>query len=155
MTDQRRYRDEEIRKIFDLATRGDDVGSPPATVPDGLTLAELQDVGREVGVSPARVASAAAALDGHQEVLPRGRTLGMPTSVGRVVDLPRTLTDDEWELLVAELRATFGVSSTNRAPKAARQCQIAWMFVDAVCSPPQLIAISSAPCRSKSAVSSR
>ncbi len=108
MTDERRYRDGEIRKIFDLATRGDDVGSPPATVPDGLTLAELQDVGREVGVSPARVASAAAALDGHQEVLPRGRTLGMPTSVGRVVDLPRTLTDDEWELLVAELRATFG-----------------------------------------------
>jgi hypothetical protein len=32
----------------------------------------------------------------------------MPTGVGRVVSLPRAPTDREWELLVSELRTTFG-----------------------------------------------
>ena len=108
MADERRYRDQEIRKIFELATSGDDVGAPSLSNPDGLTLSELQDVGREVGLEPGRVARAALVLDSDRETLPRGTTLGMPTSVGRVVELPRAVTDREWELLVAELRATFG-----------------------------------------------
>jgi len=108
MTDERRYRDDEIRRIFDLATRGDEVSTPSVAPQDGLTLGQLQDVGREVGLAPERVARAALSLDAHEEVLPRRTTLGMPTSVGRVVELPRALTDHEWELLVAELRTTFG-----------------------------------------------
>ncbi|HEX5725709.1 MAG TPA: hypothetical protein VFX98_09615 [Longimicrobiaceae bacterium] len=42
---------------------------------------------------------------------PRRRSatdLGLPVSVGRTVDLPRAPTDREWEVLVAELRETFG-----------------------------------------------
>lgn len=110
MPGDRRYSDEEVRRIFALATSGDAPGAAPGATAEGLTLAELQDVGRQVGVEPALVARAAHMLDAGGEVLPRGRTLGMPTSVGRVVDLPRAPTDHEWELLVTELRTTFGAA---------------------------------------------
>ena len=74
---------------------------------DGLTLAELQDVGREVGIPAGRIAEAARTLD----LTPRvDRTLGLPLSVGRTVRLPRALTEQEWETLVADLRATFHAS---------------------------------------------
>ena len=108
MTDERRYGDQEIRRIFNLAMGGDETaGASAPSATDGLTLAQLQDVGREVGLEPERVARAAMLLDSDEGVLPRRRTLGMPTSVGRIVELPRAMTDREWELLVSELRMTF------------------------------------------------
>lgn len=108
MTEERKYQDREISKILDLAIRGDEVGARPLPAHDGLTLSELQDVGRDVGLDPESVARAALAFEAHQETLPRGTTLGMPTSVGRIVELPRAVTDHEWDLLVSELRMTFG-----------------------------------------------
>ena len=59
-------------------------------------------------IAPERIAHAAAALDLRRGAAPRGTHLGMPVSVGRTVDLPRAPTDREWEILVAELRETFG-----------------------------------------------
>ena len=108
MADERKYRDHEIREIFDLATSG--ATAPGSGVSDeaGLTLGELQEVGLEVGVEPGRIAAAALALQTRQEVLSHGTSLGMPVSVGRVIELPQAVTDREWELLVTELRETFG-----------------------------------------------
>ncbi|MDH3206003.1 MAG: hypothetical protein OEO79_05290 [Gemmatimonadota bacterium] len=108
MSDEKRYGDEEVKEIFDLASRPGQVGRSEPVDGSGLTLAELQDVGREVGLEPARIAEAAAALERRPAVLPQKRLLGQPISVGRVVELPRAPTDHEWDLLVAELRATFG-----------------------------------------------
>ncbi len=108
MTNERKYRDEEVKEIFDLAVGTDDVGRPAVSDGGGLTLAELQEVGLEVGMDPGRIAEAAFAFDARREVLPRRTYLGVPTSVGRIVDLPRALTDREWEVLVGELRETFG-----------------------------------------------
>lgn len=108
MTDERKYKDEEVREIFDLAARGDHVGRPALSDEGGLTLSQLQEVGREVGMEPERVAEAAFAIDTRRELLPRGTYMGVPTSVGRIVDLPRALTDREWEVLVGDLRETFG-----------------------------------------------
>jgi plasmid stability protein len=109
MSNERRYQDHEIRQILDLAIGQEDgpAQAPPAA--DGLTLVELQEVGREVGLPPDRITQAAAALEGRGESVPRGTTLGLPTSVGRVVPLPHSPSDREWELLIAELRTTFGV----------------------------------------------
>jgi len=107
MTDERRYREEEIREIFGLAATTEDLAPPALAERSGLTLRELQGIGREVGLEPARVAEAAAALDARRETLPRRSYWGMPISVGRVVDLPRAPTDREWETLVGELRQTF------------------------------------------------
>jgi len=59
-------------------------------------------------MEPRRIAEAARALETRREVIPRRTYMGVPISVGRVIDLPRALTDHEWEVLVGELRETFG-----------------------------------------------
>lgn len=107
MTDQRRYTDDEIGEIFDRAA---EVRGSERTLPsshEGLTLTELQEIGREVGLEPERIAEAASALDSGGQVLPRRTRFGLPFSVGRTVDLPRAPTDEEWAVLVGELRRTF------------------------------------------------
>lgn len=109
MSEARRYQDHEIREILDLAI-GQDAPEPSRSAVDGLTLLELQDVGREVGVPADRITQAVAVFEGHREVVPRGTTFGLPTSVGRITALPRSPSDREWELLIAELRTTFGGS---------------------------------------------
>ena len=107
MADERRYRDDEVREIFDLAVSGDSTGRPPLSDESGLTLAELQEVGVEVGVEPTRIAEAALALDTRRGALPRRMSLGAPVSVGRVVELRGTVTD-EWGSIVQELREMLG-----------------------------------------------
>jgi hypothetical protein len=108
MTNERRYRDEEVRQIFEAAARESEVDGRALVSTEGPTLAELQVIGREVGLAPERIAQAASALDQGSDALPRQTHFGMPVAVGRIVDLPRAPTDREWELLVADLRATFG-----------------------------------------------
>lgn len=104
---ERRYGEREVREIFARAAEaGAEASGGPARA-HGLTLRELQDMGLEAGLGPEHVARAAAALDAGTEVLPRRRWMGLPVAVGRIVPLPRELTDREWAFLVSELRLTF------------------------------------------------
>jgi hypothetical protein len=105
---EQRYSDEEVREIFARAASSEALTPPRSSRRDGFTLAELQSIGREAGLEPSRVAEAAASLDAQRGTLPRRTSWGMPVGVGRVIDLPRAPTDREWEMLVAELRTTFG-----------------------------------------------
>jgi hypothetical protein len=107
MADERRYDEDEIREIFGLAARTPGADLPAASSEKGLTLADLQEIGLEVGLSPERVAEAALQMGGRATALRRYTYLGMPISVGRTVDLPRAPTEREWEVLVADLRETF------------------------------------------------
>jgi hypothetical protein len=108
MKDERRYDEGEVAAIFEAASneRGP-AGRAPNPASGGLSLTELQEIGGQVGIAPARIAEAAAALDPRVDADPRRTHLGMPVSVGRTVDLPRAPTDREWEVLVGELRRTF------------------------------------------------
>jgi hypothetical protein len=45
----------------------------------------------------------------------------MPTSVGRIVTLPRAPTDREWAILVADLRETFAARGADRSDSSVRQ----------------------------------
>lgn len=115
MTD-RRYDDDEAAEIFRKAAEGPQSLPSQTSGEVGMTLAELQDIAREAGISPDAVASAARSL----EIQPRasGRTfLGLPIGVERTVALDRKLSDDEWERLVVQLREIFHargrVSSTG------------------------------------------
>lgn len=103
---ERRYNDEEVAAIFLRAA--EEPQAAPVRVPreEGLTLRELQEIGREVGIPPDAVAQAA------QTVEPRGRAgiqtfLGLPGGVERTIELNRRLTEEEWEHLVVELREVF------------------------------------------------
>ena len=108
MTHERRYNDDEAREIFEAAASERDQPAGGISSAEGLTLAELTDIGREVGLAPQRIAEAASAIELRRDLPPLRTHLGMPLAVGRTVDVPRAPTDHEWELLVSELRQTFG-----------------------------------------------
>jgi hypothetical protein len=103
---ERRYTEDEVAEIFERATEAQKSSLPASRSGEGLTLAELQEVGREVGLPPELVARAATSLQSRGR--PQGRTiLGLPIGVGRTVDLDRPLTDAEWHQVVVDLRETF------------------------------------------------
>jgi hypothetical protein len=108
MTDARKYDEVEVARIFEAAS-----APVPASLGRGLTLPELEEIGREVGIPPARISDAAAALDRQATPIARRVALGMPVGVGRTASLPRQLTDREWGVLVAELRTTFGAQGRD------------------------------------------
>lgn len=107
MTHERRYGEDEVAEIFEAAAvpRRSDRRVPGS--PDRLTLADLQEIGAEVGLPPERIADAAAAVELRRSALPRRTDLGMPVAVGRTVELPRAPSDREWDVLLSELRETF------------------------------------------------
>jgi hypothetical protein len=117
---ERRYSDKEIAAIFRAATEGPQ--RPEREVPpeEGLTLADLQTIGREVGLSPDAVAQAAFALDVRGGAAAR-TFLGLPLGVARTVNLNRRLMDEEWERLVVQLRDVFNARGTTRSDGSLKQ----------------------------------
>ena len=71
VAEERKYREDEISEIFALATTAGGASLPVLADQEGLTLGELQEVGREVGIPPVRVAVAAATFVARSESLPR------------------------------------------------------------------------------------
>ena len=120
MTAERRYTDEETAAIFRAATEGVQPEAPPSPRSEGLTLAELQAIGHDVGIAPEAVRRAAQALEVRRTAVSR-TLLGLPIGVERRVNLGRRLTDDEWEQLVAELRDVFQARGRLRADGSLRQ----------------------------------
>jgi len=106
MSEERSYDEEEIAEILERAT-----ATSPTTIPSvsagGLTLTQLQEIGSEVGIVPARIAEAALAVSSREVSTPTRTFLGAPKSVSRTVRIHRALNDDEWARLVADLRETF------------------------------------------------
>jgi hypothetical protein len=121
VTEERRYAEDEVGEIFEIAARTRDAGGRAVPAAGGLTLGELQAIGREVGLPPERIAEAASALDLRRSALPRGTFLGMPISVGRTIELPRAPTDREWEMLVSELRQVFRAQGKARSSGNLRE----------------------------------
>ena len=120
MADERRYQEDEVAEIFEAAS-APALSRGEAAPTQGLTLAELQAIGREVGIAPERIAEAAASLARSQPPLPRRTELGMPLSAAHVIDLPRALTDREWALVVADLRETFNARGHESSQGVTRQ----------------------------------
>ncbi len=117
MTPERRYDDDEMAEIFNRATRVDasrSTHTTPSEVGEGMTLAELQEIGAEAGIDPALVAQAAASLRVRAPDAAPVRRFGVPLSVHRSVDLPARLTDEEWDRLVVRLREVFQAKGVVR-----------------------------------------
>ena len=128
---ERRYTDEEVAAIFKTAAELQQRAAldssasgaalaPAATSDEGMTLEQLREIGKEVGIPGDLVAQAAGSLDrgGHAFVR---RFLGLPIGVGRTVALPRRLTDAEWERLVVDLRTTFDTRGKLKDEGSFRQ----------------------------------
>lgn len=107
MSAERTYSEQEIAAIFEQAAQAQEAAHRRLGHGEGLTLAELQRIGREAGITPEFVARAAASMDRATPPPPPARYLGLPISVTRTVDLPGPLTDAGWDRLVVDLRDTF------------------------------------------------
>jgi hypothetical protein len=117
---ERRYTDEEVAAIFERAAKTEHTALPVPAVGEGMTLAALQEIGREVGISPALILHAARSLDVAGKPTSR-MFLGLPIGVGRTVEVDRPLSDSDWERLVADLRETFEARGTVRYDGPFRQ----------------------------------
>lgn len=119
-SDGRRFSEEEAAEIFERAARSQvGAGAQPSPTA-GMTLAQLQEIGAEVGIPEDLVARAAATLDRPAPTAAK-RFLGIPIGVGQSVELGRRLTDDEWERLVVRLRETFDARGAVSQQGSLRQ----------------------------------
>lgn len=117
---ERRFNEAEVAAIFQRATEAQQ--SDPRQLPsgEGMTLAHLQDIGKEVGLSPDLIAKAANSLTRGGRSTTR-QFLGFPLGVGRTVDLERKLSEEEWERLVVDLRETFDARGSIKSEGSFRQ----------------------------------
>lgn len=133
MNSERRYDRDEIERIFERAMQPDDDAAHPDA--SGLTLSELKEIAREVGVPAERVEAVALEvarerggadpaptraggdpIGGRPSRLDRLLTRGpLPIRVEHDAPLARTPTDAEWEDMVDELRDAFRARGSVRA----------------------------------------
>jgi hypothetical protein len=116
----RRFNEAEVDAIFKRATEVQQARQKQLSSGDGMTLAELEEIGREVGIAPELVRQAAMSVQQTASISSR-RFLGIPVGVGRTVDLGRQLTEREWERLVIDLRETFDAKGTVKQEGSFRQ----------------------------------
>lgn len=115
---ERQYNKEQVAAIFDRASQVERAALPAPT--EGLTLAELQEIGQEVGISPESISLAAQSLD--QPAAPAApKVFGIQIGVARTVELDRRLSESDWEALVADLRTTFHARGKLRIDGPFRQ----------------------------------
>lgn len=123
---ERRYSEAEMAEILETATResralpaageGRDEGST------GFTLVQLQEIAREVGISPEAVALGAAALDLRRDSVETVRRLsGVPIGVSRSVRLNREMSEEEWGRFVSLLREAFDAPGRVSAQPGLRE----------------------------------
>jgi hypothetical protein len=105
-----RFNEDEAAAIFARAAEVEASDRHPVSGGGGMTLEELQEIGREAGLAPEAVAHAAASLRKAGTALPAPTFLRIPIGVARTVPLERPLSDEEWGGLVGELQATFNAS---------------------------------------------
>ena len=111
---ERRYSEDEVARIFERAAENQQSTKRQLAPAEGMTLADLQEIGRDVGISPALVADAAKSLDAPKRQSTRS-LLGIPIGVGHTVELNRQLSQAEWDRLVVDLRETFDARGTVRS----------------------------------------
>jgi hypothetical protein len=117
----RRFTDEEVQQILAAAAQAEGAERTHSDAERGMTLAELQRVASEAGLSSTAVATAAAALDHKSLALADPRVLGLKAGVAQSVALSRPLNDVEWRKLVALLRDTFAASGREEQVEGRRE----------------------------------
>jgi len=117
---ERRYDEQEVAEIFKRSTEAQLEAARQLPPSEGMTLAEVLEIGRQAGITAESVADAARSLD-RQEPRFRRQLLGLTIGVGRTVALDRRVTDDEWERLVVVLRDTFDARGNARTDGRLRQ----------------------------------
>ena len=114
----RPFTESEAREVFARAARETPVAAPAES---GLTLDELQEVGRAAGLDPERVAAAARAVRLGAPERRRETRAGLPTGVSHTAFLAAPPSDDLWDALVADARRTFDARGTTATAGGSRE----------------------------------
>lgn len=109
MSKERRYTEQEIASIFKQASE-DQQAAAHLAAHEGLTLSEMEAIGRDAGIRPEFIARAAAAMNKKVAAPAPDKALGLPVSVSRIVDVAGEFTDASWQQLVTDLHDVFGVT---------------------------------------------
>lgn len=117
---ERQFSEEEVAEIFRQASESENLAAVSSG--RGMTLAALQEIGREAGMSPEAIARAALSLDRTPRTQAQPQTLlGLPIAVGQTIEIDRPFTEADWERLVADLRSTFNARGVIRQDGSFRQ----------------------------------
>lgn len=100
-----RFTEDDVRRIFARAAERQHADEPG---PPGLSLAELQEIGRSAGLDPAQIAAAVAEVRGGVET-PEATFWGVDLTPRASRVLPGEMTEEAWTQMVARLRRTFKV----------------------------------------------
>jgi hypothetical protein len=117
---ERRFNEAEVAAIFQRASEAQHTTQAQLPSGQGLTLAELRQIAREVGISPELVEQASVAVERAGTPTSR-KFLGLPIGVGRNIELGRKISDEEWERIVVDLRQTFDARGKVRQDGSLRQ----------------------------------
>ncbi len=133
MTSDPGFSDEDVARIFARASELDVEGEADHPAPGRavvradesearLTLAELQAIGAEAGISATAIARAARELALRAPGQAHTRTmLGVPVAVGHELTLESPVSDEEWTRIVVRLRETFDARGELREQGAFRE----------------------------------
>ncbi|MES3035571.1 MAG: hypothetical protein V4813_16335 [Gemmatimonadota bacterium] len=92
------------------------------TAAQGLTVAQVQEIARDVGLEPDAVQRALAeSASGALRPAAMQRSLGVPVGVNKDVMLPGVLSDEGWDVLVSVLRATFNAHGKETRSGSVRE----------------------------------
>jgi hypothetical protein len=111
MTNERLYTDREVSAILKRSGELQADRGEPGT--QGLSIEELQQIAREVGIDPDLVTQAAAELEGEGGVRQGRRWVGIPVDlvVERVVR--GEIDEVQWPEIAAEIGDTFGLVGSS------------------------------------------
>jgi len=108
----RRFTEQEVEQILKYAAEAEHSDKNLVKASSGLTLAELNEIGREVGISAEAMRFAVRKIEKTDPETQK--FLGFPIGVGKTVELDRKLTEDEWDRLVVDLRQIFNARGKIR-----------------------------------------
>ncbi len=92
------------------------------TVQNGLTILQVQEIARDVGLAPEAVQRALAeSASGTLRPSRLSRTAGIPTGVSKEIVLPAPISDAAWDVLVSVARATFNAHGKESRTGVVRE----------------------------------
>ena len=105
---ERRYSDDELRRILEDATRSELQPKEVARQQEGLTLDQIREIAQEVGIDPQAVDRAAAGLLVSESIdaVPSSRVFSRVLHEETII--PRPLTDSEMRLVAMQAERVLG-----------------------------------------------
>jgi hypothetical protein len=126
MTDETRFDDEQVAEILRRASASpdgeDSAGGREIAKAPGMSVSDLQAIAGQVGIAPEAVLRAAAEV-ARGDHLPSERRVmaGLPIAVGRTVELPRNLSDAEWDRVVVDCQEIFAADGRTTIRGSIRE----------------------------------